>query len=300
MLRWRLLLGVSIIGALVGLCWLDHRSTVPGAWLLPVLAAFAVLGTQETLELLALGGMKPVRWPVYLGVLVVLAANWAPCLTADGACRLTTEDAFRPAIGAALTWPMAALSLVLLGAFATEMYRYRAPGGVNANVAGAVFAVMYVGVCLTFAVQLRLIWGVGALASLILVVKSGDTGAYAVGRLIGRHKLTPTLSPGKTVEGAAGALAASVLASWAALGWLVPTIQGRAPSSPAWAWILFGLCVGGAGIFGDLAESLIKRDSGQKDSSTWLPGLGGVLDILDSILLAAPVAFLFWATGIAS
>ena len=65
-----------------------------------------------------------------------------------------------------------------------------------------------------------------------------------------------------------------------------------------WGWIVFGLLVGAAGMVGDLAESLLKRDVGVKDSSTWMPGFGGVLDILDSLLLSAPVAWFCWATGI--
>ena len=67
---------------------------------------------------------------------------------------------------------------------------------------------------------------------------------------------------------------------------------------PWWGWILFGLLVGTVGLMGDLAESMLKRDVGRKDSSTWLPGLGGVLDVLDSILLAAPFAWACWALGL--
>ncbi len=113
--------------------------------------------------------------------------------------------------------------------------------------------------------------------------------------------MAPRLSPGKTIEGAIGGLAASCLGAWIALDWLVP---GDAPTSrrtpgPSWGWIVYGLLVGAAGMLGDLAESLLKRDAGVKDSSTWMPGFGGVLDILDSMLLAAPVAWLYWALGIA-
>jgi len=121
-----------------------------------------------------------------------------------------------------------------------------------------------------------------------------------VGRLFGRHKMSPHISPGKTLEGAAGALACSCLASWATFRWLVPaTTRAAVPRGPWWGWVLFGLLVGLAGLLGDLAESLLKRDSQRKDSSTWMPGFGGILDILDSILLAAPVAYALWALGLA-
>jgi len=156
-----------------------------------------------------------------------------------------------------------------------------------------------VGVLFSFLIQLRLMWGIGALASLIIVVKMGDTGAYTVGRLIGRRKMAPVLSPGKTIEGAVGALAFACFGAYAAFQWLVPALAtGEGHASTAWGWLPFGLLVGLTGLFGDLAESLIKRDAGCKDSSRWLPGFGGVLDIFDSILFAAPVAWLCWAMGL--
>jgi len=65
-----------------------------------------------------------------------------------------------------------------------------------------------------------------------------------------------------------------------------------------WRWLIFGIVVGGTGIAGDLAESLLKRDLGRKDSSRWMPGFGGVLDLLDSLLFAAPVAYVCWALGL--
>jgi phosphatidate cytidylyltransferase len=139
------------------------------------------------------------------------------------------------------------------------------------------------------------------MASMIIIVKLGDTGAYTVGRLCGRHKMAPRLSPGKTLEGAAGAILFSCAGAW-----LCFHVLGLTSISPYWkstpnipaGWWIYGLCLGVAGMFGDLAESLIKRDVGQKDSSTWMPGFGGILDILDSLLLAAPVAWFCWALGI--
>jgi len=158
---------------------------------------------------------------------------------------------------------------------------------------------VYVSMMLCHAVQMRLMWGVGALAAWVIVVKMGDTGAYCVGRLIGRHKLAPALSPGKTIEGAVGSLAFSCLGAWMAFQWLVPLdVPPWIEPGPWWGWIAFGLLVGAAGMVGDLAESLIKREAGAKDSSTWLPGFGGVLDILDSLLLSAPVAWFCWASGL--
>ena len=81
-----------------------------------------------------------------------------------------------------------------------------------------------------------------------------------------------------------------MLGRWIGLAWLGPQLGASAPRY-AWNWILFGLAVGVAGVAGDLAESLLKRDLGSKDSSSWMPGFGGVLDVVDSILIAAPIAY---------
>jgi phosphatidate cytidylyltransferase len=181
------------------------------------------------------------------------------------------------------------------------MCRYEKPGGVTASIAAATFALVYVGVLLSFVVQLRLVWGIGALAALVIVVKMADTGAYTVGRLIGRHKMAPILSPGKTWEGLAGGLAFALAGSYTTFRWLIPNLPTTPPhciqNNHWWGWIAFGLLVGIAGMSGDLAESLLKRDTGRKDSSTWMPGFGGVLDVLDSILLGGPVALLCWRLG---
>ena len=138
-----------------------------------------------------------------------------------------------------------------------------------------------------------------ALVSLIAVVKMGDIGAYTVGRLIGRHKMAPSISPGKTWEGLAGGLLFSCFGSYLTLGVFAPKLGLETANAMPWiGWIAYGVAVGAAGVLGDLAESLLKRDARRKDSSDWLPGFGGVLDILDSILGAAPVAYLFWVLGV--
>ena len=298
MLRWRLLLGTVIVAALVGLCWLDQASAIPGVVLLPILMIFALLGSQEILGLLRACGMRPVGWVVYAGNLLVAVAPWQAVWAAHGRFAHALADA-TPSAGDLALPSMLALALAVIVLLIAEICRFRKPGGVTANLAAGFLALVYVGLLLSFVVQIRLAWGVGAMASLLIVVKMGDTGAYTVGRLFGRHKMSPHISPGKTLEGAVGALACSCLASWATFRWLVPaTTYGAVPRGPWWGWVLFGLLVGLAGLLGDLAESLLKRDSQRKDSSTWMPGFGGILDLLDSVLLAAPVAYALWALGV--
>ncbi|MGI9429304.1 MAG: phosphatidate cytidylyltransferase, partial [Bythopirellula sp.] len=208
-----------------------------------------------------------------------------------------------------LGWIACGLTAGLLVVVSGEMRQYDAQGQHLAKLAASAFSILYVGGLLGFLVQLRLLpvggdvsrGGMLAMLSMIVVVKATDIGAFTAGHLWGRHKLAPTLSPGKTWEGVIGGLAFAVLWSWLSLG----PIAGRFGiasklSGASWvaAAIGYGLVVGVAGVVGDLTESLLKRDAGVKDSSTWLPGFGGVLDVLDSLLVAAPVAYLFWVSGL--
>ena len=296
MLRWRLLLGTAIIAALVALCWLDFHAAVPGVWLLPVALVVTLLATHETLDLLAAAGMRPTRWLVHAANLLMVLSPWADY--AEPLVRQHLTPGLADVVFSSPCSPEAAIGVFLLALFAAEMCGYRGAGHAAASIAGGVLALLYVGALLRCAVSLRMI-GLGALASWIVVVKMGDVGAYTVGRLIGRHKMSPLISPGKTIEGALGALAFSCLASWLALRWLVPLCTPEAVSpGPRWGWLVYGLLLAEAGMLGDLAESLLKRDAGRKDSSTWLTGYGGVLDIVDSLLLSAPVAWLCWTFGL--
>ncbi len=141
-------------------------------------------------------------------------------------------------------------------------------------------------------VILDLRWSLGTNALLVtfLVPKLGDVGAYLTGSLIGKHKMTPTLSPKKTWEGFFGGLIVSMLTA-VAINFL-----GREPlfKNGVLEAMAFGLIVGLAGVFGDLFESMLKRDAMTKDASQSVPGFGGVLDVVDSVLFAAPVAYLFF------
>lgn len=289
MLRWRLLLGTIFISVLAGLLALDHRLDTPGMILFPLALLLSLLVSHEYLGLLEARKLRPVKGVVYAGSLAIVAANAVP---------LFWQTQLEP-----LGWPLAAFALALLAAFLGEMRRYEGPGEVMERLALAVLGVAYSGLLLTFIVQMRLLgengrWGVPAIASLLIVVKMGDIGAYTVGRLLGKHPMAPVLSPGKTWEGAAGGLAFACLGSWLALNCLLPLMLGDPWPKNSWGWLPYGVVVGAAGILGDLAESLIKRDLGRKDSSTWMPGFGGVLDLLDSVIFAGPVAFLFWKLGI--
>lgn len=295
MLRWRLTLGAAFIAAIVGLCWLDHRLSPPGLVLLPLALVLSVMASREMIWLSAARDLRPSPPVVYLGNLLIVAINLVPVLW-----PATSPDPL-----GRLGWPLAAFTIMVLVAFCDQMRRYTGPGRVMEDLSLTVLALAYVGLLIAFLAQLRLVGtgalGVPAIASLVIVVKMGDTGAYTVGRLIGRHKMAPVLSPGKTIEGGIGGMVFACVGSWVAIEWLVPMMRPASTpvsASPRFGWLAYGLIVGLAGMLGDLAESLIKRDLGRKDSSDWMPGFGGVLDVLDSIMFAAPVAYLCWALGL--
>jgi len=123
----------------------------------------------------------------------------------------------------------------------------------------------------------------------IVVTKFSDTGAYAVGSLIGRHKMIPRISPGKTWEGFGGAVGVSTLASV-----LFAHFAGERLTGMNWQHaVVLGVVLSSAAVMGDLIESLFKREAGVKDSGRYFPGIGGILDLLDSLLFNAPLMYLY-------
>jgi phosphatidate cytidylyltransferase len=147
-------------------------------------------------------------------------------------------------------------------------------------------AVVYVGIPLGTLAWVRVVHGPAVLTWLVGVIAISDSAQYYVGSLLGRRKLAPVISPKKTIEGAIGGLVAAPIAGWAIGLWALP---GRAPAVVAGVAVTLTI----AGIIGDLFESLLKRGAGVKDSSSLIPGHGGVLDRIDAYLLAAPFYYLF-------
>jgi phosphatidate cytidylyltransferase len=189
-------------------------------------------------------------------------------------------------------------AICILGLLGYEASRYEQPGQRMESLGGHALIVSYVGLLLAATVQLRWVAGAElgylALGSMVIAVKMGDTGAYTFGRLFGKRKMSPKLSPGKTWAGFVGALVGSALGAWAWLTFATPLFDA-ATRPPAWHWsVLYGAVLGVVGLVGDLCESLIKRDMGQKDAAALMPGFGGLLDLLDSILYAGPVAYVLW------
>jgi phosphatidate cytidylyltransferase len=238
---------------------------------LALLAGLCALAQYELHALLEKSGLPPWNMPALtLGIAIVLGAGLCP----DGNTL----------------WLAAALGL-MLGAFTVVKDVAALP-----RLAGSVFAIIYVpGLLQFYALIMRdfgaLIpqgGGVGLAVWVIAAAKFTDVGGYAVGRVVGRHKLAPSISPGKTWEGVVGGLVFAAGVGYAAAKYLPDWLPGWL--TPAHAALL-ALPIGAVGIISDLSESALKRRAGVKDSGNRIPGIGGALDLADSLLLAAPTAY---------
>lgn len=306
MLVWRLTFGTLFVAILAGLCWLDLGAARPGMYLWPLAMVLGAVGAGELLAMFRARGHMPNAWVVYGGVTIVLISAGMPIALPSVSAGTASGRLGGLAIGIAAAFLLAAFS---------ALRRFPLSGEATTNLALEVFAVLYVGGLIGFLVQLRLLGndsaadqgrlGMLALLSLVLIVKLSDIGQYTVGRICGKHKLAPRISPGKTWEGVVGGLVfaeAGAGVTW----WLSQKLSGGAAgiefggssAGQLAAAVVYPLVLAAVGMLGDLIESLLKRDAGVKDSSTWMPGFGGVLDLLDSLLVAAPVAYVFWAASL--
>jgi phosphatidate cytidylyltransferase len=161
-------------------------------------------------------------------------------------------------------------------------------------ISTTLFGLMYVPWLLNFIQKINFFFfpsveGHYYLLYFVLITKFSDTGAYATGSLIGRHKMIPRISPGKTWEGFGGAVVVSTLASLVFVHFLGSKMAGM-----NWKHaIILGVILSIAAVIGDLIESLFKREAGVKDSGKFFPGIGGILDLLDSLLFNAPIMYLY-------
>ena len=303
-LRNRLTFGPIMLAALGLLLWLDdyiqyrtrawfeHRFAEPGVDLggggvggvgLLILLAFVLpIAVRELATLFAAERVKPYRFiaSVGSGALIVHAF-------------LTQFPPFRHV--AASTFAFIVVFIMLAAALMRAWHK-QTQEAITA-MAGTVLATLYLGGLGWFLMAIRVkhsqqhggfhgtTWVV---LTILLCVKFTDIGAYFGGRRFGKHKLIPWLSPGKTWEGLFfGMMTAGVVGALCSI---------YLPRDPHW-WqgFLFGAVIGGIGQAGDLLESLMKRDAEVKDSGSLVPGFGGILDIIDSPLLAAPFAYLIFS-----
>jgi phosphatidate cytidylyltransferase len=290
----RVTIGAGLIAGVVGVLVVDVALAkwaafpyAPAFWAL--LLGALLVGTNELFRMLRASGYpcRPIIGMIFVVLLVAAAFGE------------TQPNPIRPWLyDRGLELYLLVIVALVFTTFLAEVIRVERAGveagPALAAVAWTLMAVLAVGLLGVFLAKIRFLRpypaheadpfdGFMYLLLALGVVKGSDIGAYAVGTALGRHKLVPRVSPKKTVEGLAGGLAAGMLAAV-----LIGCLWGRF----GWGQMLFfGVIVSISGILGDLAESLMKRACGAKDSGR-IPGFGGALDILDSMLGAAPVAYL--------
>lgn len=265
MLMQRVITALVLLPVLLGLIWF-----APTPWLYAILCAVGLLIAWEWSGLMSLAGQRGLRLAYVATAAAVLAVVWF------------MPPQFRIALyGAAALWWLAAITL--LPGFPENLQRRPIPKIVMGFV-----GLLLIGATLLALASLHAMPnGALRLIFLLFLIFAADTGAYLAGRNLGKHKLAPNVSPGKTVEGAIGGLL--LCAAWAVIaGAAVFQINGE----PLLMLVLLSLVVAALSIVGDLTESMFKRVAGLKDSGSILPGHGGILDRADSLLAAAPVMVL--------
>jgi len=242
------------------------------------LAAVSAGCAWEFYRIAAAGGLEPLD-PV--GIPLAGAVPLATYAAALGLYRVSLDVT-------------AVVLLVILASVIWARGTQRRPLGAAAST---VLGILYTGGLLSFGYALREHpYAIGDRAGTALVAYplvltwASDIGAFFVGRSIGGRKLIPSVSPGKTVSGALGGLVATMLVSWLYLRFVLRPVAML--TMTVQATILFGLVISAAAQVGDLVESLLKREASVKDSSRLIPGHGGLLDRLDSLLFVLPVAYM--------
>ena len=255
------------------------------AWLFTgLITLLGFFGIVEFFQMTRKGGMpSQPRWGVAVSVAYLLSTGYLLC----------TQG--RAGLDSVFALDVLALIILVMGSFVFQLRR--AVDGQKTLIEVAVTTLGFVYVVLLFSFMARLLFlpemegavpGKWLIIWLVVVTKFADMGAYITGSLIGKHKMIPHISPGKTWQGFGGALVFSLIAGCGMFA-LLPNdlaILG------CWGWVIgLSLLLSFVAIVGDLAESVIKRSIGVKDSGKTLPGIGGALDLIDSICFTAPVLY---------
>jgi len=292
MLVHRLIFGPLMIAALLGLLycdqWLDsinltgtwfesvlHRTYLPAGLLM--FAGFVVIIAMGSRELCRIFHAEQVDAdPLLIGIAGAVGCGLTYVLPR----HLTTDVTM--AIYAS------AMAVLFLLSLIKHSWRTQRTDGAVTVAAVTMLSLIYLGTLPGFYLAIRRDHSVWLIAAIILVCKSCDIGAYFTGRAIGKRKLIPWLSPGKTWEGLVGGV---IFCGLVAVGICAITNNAGVTDYSLWYVGISGVFIGAFGQFGDLVASLFKRDAGIKDSGQAIPGFGGVLDVIDSPIVVAPLAY---------
>ncbi len=275
----RRLIVSSVVGAVVALLIAFSTSSFVSVLLMCCVAALVGIGVWEYAQLASNKGIKPqTRWMIVAAVATVIAL-YASLVFVD--------------------FPQLPILVIFVSMVLFFLLHFRDPSAALYTTAVEFFGIAYVAAPLSL--MLGVLYPVAHLGIaqegrwwlvyLIVVTKITDVGAYFVGRLWGHNKLSPTLSPKKTVEGAVAGFISALIGS-VCVQYVGTLCFGEHFSLSFYESIWLGMLIGVFGQIGDLAESLLKRDAVVKDSNT-LPGLGGVLDMVDSLLFTTPIVYFF-------
>jgi phosphatidate cytidylyltransferase len=295
--RQRLLLGPFLIAFLVFGFWADERldaaalpewlhgvfggatTLPPGVLVFIVCAGLCVIASRELSAILREKG--------------VLASKRV--MTASAGMGLLVSCLVPNSVPGVHVVALVSTAGALVLSFSLLFYaRHKTVEGVVAAAGGSLLAFVYLGLMFGFILAIRREHSGWVLMWVLLTTKASDIGAYFTGRSIGRRKLIPWLSPGKTWEGLCGGAVLAAVVGCVGI-WALKRAD-VAIEAPVWSGLVAGVLFGLLGQLGDLMASLLKRDAGIKDSGRVLPGFGGLLDVLDSPLLVAPLAFWWlWA-----
>jgi phosphatidate cytidylyltransferase len=269
MLVKRVVSALVLIGIIAAAIYIDWNNLLPYTVCGIIVTVFTIMGLYEFFTMLEHKGINIYKYVgIGLGAVIPLSIVFRFEPTKKWELIL---------IGSAL------LFLILM------QFRRRNNSGVVVDISTTLFGILYVSWFFSFLIKIiYLPVGMGLLATILLITKLGDIGAYLIGVRFGKTPLMSRISPKKTVEGAVGGLIFSVLGA---------LIGNHFLHFSCLHIIILGIIFGIIGQLGDLSESLIKRDCEVKDSGSSLPGMGGILDEIDSLLFTAPV-FYFYVTSI--
>ena len=301
MLGRRLISAAIMISLMLLILYADHWLGRSDGWGRPglVLSGLAVLtsllAAGEFTNLFESAASRVNGFALAVASMLMVAVTCAPALWEN-----YPPDCALGRFGFAFSGLILGFVVLLL----VEMAQY---GGQTDDASGAIIdrlgrsllALVYINMLLGFLINHRYLennnsLGLLAIVTMITTVKLSDASAYFTGKSIGTIKLAPKLSPGKTVQGSIGGLVGGCVGTAICIYLVAPQLFDLTIDKAWWWVLLYGVLVTLAGMMGDLAESLIKRDANIKDSSSWLPGLGGILDVVDSMVFAAPVSYLLW------